>query len=196
MPYQSILEASKSSRSTGRSPWLDVMIGVIEHDRGLPPTGSARELFSGGGAAPIFATVFFESDSVEVDLDLDTQLISESVGDQLCSRWAERLRWLEDVPLMESVISGPECEDTARVQSLSHLVLDAAVRAPQAIAVETDAGDQCSYEELVLDANRIATAIRSFDVSPGATVAILAACLHVGASTAPSIAFSKCLPSN
>jgi amino acid adenylation domain-containing protein len=184
VPYQSILEASKSSRSTGRSPWLDVMIGVIEHDRGLPPTGSARELFSGGGAAPIFATVFFESDSVEVDLDLDTQLISESVGDQLCTRWAERLRWLEDAPLMKSVISGPECEDTARVQSLSHLVLDAAVRAPQAIAVETDAGDQCSYEELILDANRIATAIRSFDVSPGATVAILAS---------PGIGYSKAM---
>ena len=184
VPYQTILEAAKSERATGRSPWLDVMIGVIEHDRGLPLAGGARELFSGGGAAPIFATVFFESESVEIDLDLNVMLISEDAGDRLLSMWVERLRWLEDAPLMESMISGPEDEKTETIRSLSQMVLASAVRDPKVIAVETDDGDECTYEELVLDANRIATAIRSFNVSPGATSAILAS---------PGIGYSKAL---
>ena len=184
VPYQRILEAAKSDRSTGRSPWLDVMIGIIEHDRGLLSTDGAQELFSGGGAAPIFATVFFETDSVEIHLDLDVTLISESAGDRLMSQWSERLRWLEDVPLEHSQISGPESPETEEIQSVSQMVLASATRRPEAIAVENEDGDECTYEELVLDAERIATAIRACDVPAGATVAIFAS---------PGIGYSKAL---
>ncbi len=184
VPYQSILEAAKSGRSTGRSPWLDVMIGVIEHDRGLPSTDGARELFSGGGAAPIFATVFFESDSVEIHLDLDVELVSESAGDRLLSRWADRLRWLEDAPPAHSQVSGPQSQEAEAIQSVSQMVLASAIRAPKAVAIEGEDGDECTYEELVLDAERIATAIRACDVPAGATAAIFAS---------PGIGYSKAL---
>ena len=140
--YESLAQGI-GSPGVGRSPWLDLVVGVVEADRGLRPDSEHRVGPMIESPFPILVIARFDDDC-RLEIDVDPAWIDDTTAE----RFADALRTqLEAIaagiePDDRSIMAGPAVDEAPR--PLSDVVRDAARTTPDATAIETVDGARWS----------------------------------------------------
>ncbi|MCP4835748.1 MAG: AMP-binding protein [Phycisphaera sp.] len=143
IPYETIAREVPGGTlaRTGRSRWLDLVVGTLEADRGDPEPLVHRVAPSGDSPFPIMLTARFERVGCRLELDVDPELISDADADEFLAAVAAEIRSTTTGSRSEgatSKISGPIPEEEPGL--LHDLVARSAQSTPDAIAIEDDRG--------------------------------------------------------
>lgn len=171
-PYESIARGV-GAPGPGRTPWLDVVVGVVEEDRGRRPALPARVCPMIESPFPILVIARFDDDC-RLEIDVDPTWIDEATAE----RFADAVRTgIESIaagvePDDRSILPGPALESSPR--PLPDIVAEQVRSTPEAPALETADGRRWSYAELDRAAGALAARLATDDRPLDAPVAILA----------------------
>jgi amino acid adenylation domain-containing protein len=195
VPFDSIVQRVAPERSTNRNPLFQCMFAMqdglrtrlawapgIEGRIEIVHNGSAKfDLWL--GATPV-------EDGMRIEIEYDADLLPAGYAERFLTEYRTLLLRAVDAPstptralladldtrtarLRRDLLLGPEASGEA-TGGLLGLVLDAARRTPEAVAVSEPGRMGLTYAELVERSGNAAAGLRARGVRPGNTVAIVA----------------------
>jgi amino acid adenylation domain-containing protein len=145
-PYESIARGM-AAPGVGRTAWLDVVVGVVEEDRGRRPRLPYRIGPTLDPPFPVLVVARF-GETCRMEIDVDPAWIDDEAADRFADAVRAHLVALATDARVDdrSVVSGPVRSLQAR--ALPELVGETAWSSPDAIALETIDGRRWTYGAL------------------------------------------------
>ena len=172
VPYESIA-ADAPRTDSNRVPWLDVVVGVVESDRGLQPATG----FSIGPTLespfPLLVVARFSSAGCDIELVADAHWVDRDMFERFANGVRERILCVAgDLTADSSIVIGPHRD--RQPGDLVDIFRTRAARDPGRPAVEDPDGTSLTYAELDVMSDAIARRLSPSGGTIEEPIAILA----------------------
>ncbi len=171
-PYEMIARGVPAP-GVGRGPWLDVVVGVVEEDRGRRPRLPYHVGPTLDAPFPLLVVARFGA-TCRLEIDADPAWIDEETAERFADAVRVQLVAIANDARIDddSIITAPARKVDAR--PLSEIVTEIADRSPESVAIDTADGRRLTYASLEAHAAALAGMLAREGRPLDAPVAILA----------------------